>query len=83
MSRRRVIRIFTFCAIFVVSLTPALVHGAVADDPLPSWNDGDTTRAIVDFVQRVITPSASGPTTANPTSASSTKRWMKPLRRAG
>jgi FMN phosphatase YigB (HAD superfamily) len=27
-----------------------------AADPLPSWRDGDTRRAIVDFVERVTTP---------------------------
>src|SRR5205823_14260444 len=29
---------------------------AAADDPLPSWTDGAAKRAIVDFVQRVVTP---------------------------
>ena len=28
---------------------------AVADDPLPSWNEGLTKKAIVDFVVRVTT----------------------------
>jgi len=32
------------------------VHSAAtADDPLPSWTDGAAKRAIVDFVQRVVT----------------------------
>jgi len=28
---------------------------AAAAEPLPSWNEGQTKRAIVDFVQRVTT----------------------------
>jgi FMN phosphatase YigB (HAD superfamily) len=39
----------------LVALTLAMP--AHAADPLPSWNDGAAKRAIVDFVQRVTTPS--------------------------
>src|SRR5262245_46908807 len=40
-----------------VSLTLICVHvAAAADDPLPSWNDTATKKAIVAFVQRVTTP---------------------------
>jgi len=43
--------------VLVASLALACVHlAAAADDPLPSWHDGATERAIVDFVQRVTTP---------------------------
>jgi hypothetical protein len=44
-------------ALLVVTLALAAVHSAAAaDDPLPSWTDGAAKRAIVDFVQRVVTP---------------------------
>ena len=33
----------------------ALASLAAAADPLPSWNEGQTKRAIVDFVQHVTT----------------------------
>ena len=33
----------------------ALASLAAAAEPLPSWNEGQTKRAIVDFVQRVTT----------------------------
>jgi phosphoglycolate phosphatase-like HAD superfamily hydrolase len=43
-------------ALLVVTLTLVSVHSAAtADDPLPSWTDGAAKRAIVDFVQRVVT----------------------------
>lgn len=38
---------------FTVLLTASAVHAA--DDPLPSWNDGPSKIAIVDFVERVTT----------------------------
>ena len=34
---------------------PAQTAARVTDDPLPSWNDGDTKKAIVAFVTRVTT----------------------------
>src|SRR6266545_2656445 len=37
-------------ALFVCGLEPI---GAQAPDPLPSWNDGPTKQAIVDYVTRV------------------------------
>ena len=42
----------------VTSVTALLVWGtaAFAADPLPSWNDGSSKRAVVDFVTRVTTP---------------------------
>ena len=44
-------------ALLVVTLALVSVHGAAAaDDPLPSWTDGAAKRAIVDFVQHVVTP---------------------------
>jgi phosphoglycolate phosphatase-like HAD superfamily hydrolase len=44
-------------ALLVVTLALAAVHSAAAaDDSLPSWTDGAAKRAIVDFVQRVVTP---------------------------
>ena len=33
----------------------ALASLAAAVEPLPSWNEGQTKRAVVDFVQRVTT----------------------------
>jgi phosphoglycolate phosphatase-like HAD superfamily hydrolase len=46
-----------FSVLLVVTLALAAVHGAAAaDDPLPSWTAGAAKRAIVDFVQRVVTP---------------------------
>jgi phosphoglycolate phosphatase-like HAD superfamily hydrolase len=43
-------------ALLVVTLTLVSMHSAAAaDDSLPSWTDGAAKRAIVDFVQRVVT----------------------------
>jgi phosphoglycolate phosphatase-like HAD superfamily hydrolase len=39
--------------IALVVLATGLATDAVAADPLPSWNDGASKRAIVDFVTRV------------------------------
>jgi hypothetical protein len=45
------------CTLPIALLVLAAVHIATAaDDPLPSWHEGTTKRAIVDFVQRVTTP---------------------------
>jgi len=38
----------------------ALASLAAAAEPLPSWNEGPTKRAIVDFVQRVTTAGGAG-----------------------
>ena len=41
-------------ALTITLLTVFLVTNlAVGDDALPSWNEGDAKKAIVDFVQRV------------------------------
>jgi phosphoglycolate phosphatase-like HAD superfamily hydrolase len=46
-------------SVYNVALCSLLVLASVvtawADDPLPSWNEGPTKSAIVDFVQRVTT----------------------------
>ena len=48
MSSRRLL------ILLVLSLVATIAQPAVAEgDPLPSWNDGPTKRAIVDFVARV------------------------------
>ena len=39
--------------IVVVALASACSQSTPATDPLPSWNDGDARRAILDFVARV------------------------------
>jgi len=44
--------IVAFVAVFLVSATAAFAQ----TDPLPSWNDGPTKQAIVDFVTRVTEP---------------------------
>jgi phosphoglycolate phosphatase-like HAD superfamily hydrolase len=41
--------------VVIASPTPALAQG----DPLPSWNDGPTKSAILDFVKRVTTDGSS------------------------
>ena len=45
--------LFRSTLLFAVSLLLAHVQVAAADDPLPSWNDGDTKTAIVEFVRAV------------------------------
>lgn len=44
---------------YMVAIVATFAHGtgsfALADDPLPSWNDGPTKEAIVQFVERVTT----------------------------
>ena len=42
--------VFSICTLFAMTLTAGAQTGA---DPLPSWNDGATKQAIVDFVTRV------------------------------
>jgi hypothetical protein len=42
----------------VVLGTVVLAGTAVADDPLPSWNEGAAKHSIMDFVKRVTTPAA-------------------------
>jgi len=46
----------------VIALTAALALAsfAAAADPLPFWNEGQTKRAIVNFVQRVTTVGNAG-----------------------
>ena len=47
------------CTVLVTSLMLVCLHvTATADEPLPSWHDSAAKRAIVDFVQRVTTPSS-------------------------
>jgi len=36
-----------------------LISARAAQDPLPAWNDGNSKRAIIDFVQRVTTSGGS------------------------
>jgi len=45
-----------FRAFLATSLLLVSLATSAADDPLPSWNDGATKRAILDFVQRVTAP---------------------------
>jgi hypothetical protein len=47
-------RMFATVAIGVWALTAQAQ--SVKPDPLPSWNDSPTKRAIIEFVERVITP---------------------------
>jgi hypothetical protein len=48
---RNMLRIGTRCAVFAALL--AAVAAAAPSDPLPSWNDGPTKQAIVEFVQKI------------------------------
>jgi hypothetical protein len=45
----------------------ALASFAAAAEPLPSWNEGQAKRAIVDFVQRVTEAGGPSPLLATPT----------------
>lgn len=47
------IRTFRLSFAFCLYLFSALALAQSGGDPLPSWNDGDTKRKIVDFVERV------------------------------
>src|SRR5262245_51095182 len=37
-------------------LMPMTLARTASQDPLPSWNDGPSKRAVVEFVERVTTP---------------------------
>jgi len=50
----------TLTYLAVLAIASVAVVATAADDPLPSWNDGATKRAIVDFVTRVTTPGSPG-----------------------
>lgn len=52
-ARRFVFAVFAFCAA-IVSI------GCAANDPLPSWNDADAKRAILDFVEEATDPASDG-----------------------
>ena len=39
-----------------LALTACVASGTRIEDPLPSWNDGASRDAIVDFVERTTTP---------------------------
>jgi phosphoserine phosphatase len=41
---------------FFLALSVSLAGTAWAGEPLPSWNDGPSKRAILDFVKKVTTP---------------------------
>jgi phosphoserine phosphatase len=47
-------RMFRFAIAFMLGAVPAFA----ADDPLPSWNDGDTKTAILDFVSATTEPAS-------------------------
>ena len=44
---------YTFLKLLAAVCLAAFTSVALAHDPLPSWNDGATKSAIVDFVKRV------------------------------
>jgi hypothetical protein len=46
-------------SLFVVAAVACFAAAAHAADPLPSWNEGATKRAIVEFVERVTTKGSS------------------------
>ncbi len=54
---RTLLMLASFARVLMLSAMLALVVQAQAQtDPLPSWNDGATKKAIVDFVQTTTTP---------------------------
>jgi hypothetical protein len=53
-SIRRLFRAFWAGALFLFFVVPSW---ASSTEPLPSWNDGPTKQAIVQFVQKVVDPS--------------------------
>lgn len=50
---RRMKSRFTSVAVWLTAVLVLVSRLPAADDPLPSWNNGPTKRAIVDFVSRV------------------------------
>jgi phosphoserine phosphatase len=48
-------RRLTLLAVTIVSFLAFAAGPARADDPLPSWNDGQTKQSIINFVQKVTT----------------------------
>lgn len=57
MRRTRLMGIASTRLLFTLAISIATVGQLRAQtDPLPSWNDGQTKRAIIAFVQRVTTP---------------------------
>ncbi|HEV7284580.1 MAG TPA: HAD family hydrolase [Kaistia sp.] len=52
LTRRALIQLGVAAALACAALLPATAQA----DPLPSWNDGKTKTAIVDFVMRTTTP---------------------------
>jgi phosphoglycolate phosphatase-like HAD superfamily hydrolase len=48
-------RIHSFIAVAIVTLAAFAASPVRADDPLPSWNDGQTKQSIINFVQKVTT----------------------------
>lgn len=47
-------------AISLLFAAPLFPQAGSSSDPLPSWNDGATKRAILDFVAKTTTPNAPG-----------------------
>lgn len=50
----------TFRSLLAIVALAALAGPSLAADPLPSWRDGATRNAIVDFVERVTDPDSAG-----------------------
>ncbi len=48
----------TFAAVIVVALLSKAAHAQEALDPLPSWNEGPVKKALVEFVNRVTSPTS-------------------------
>lgn len=54
-SERSSLRLAAMAAVTLIYLIPTVAAGASGGDPLPSWNEGATRSAIVEFVERVTT----------------------------
>ena len=81
----------TAAIVLVLAFSTSLAQSA---DPLPSWNDGPSKQAIIDFVSTVtkegspgfVKPESASPcstTTGIRTSDDSTKRGMQRKRKVG
>jgi hypothetical protein len=55
-NRRVLLTIAATVAILSGAALPALKQAQAQPDPLPSWNDGESKRAITEFVARVTQP---------------------------
>ncbi|WP_193164503.1 HAD family hydrolase [Microbulbifer hainanensis] len=58
MKFQRLLRILTTLGIALA--TCAVMAGAQASDPLPSWNDGKTKQSIISFVEKTTKQGAAG-----------------------